>query len=66
VREVIRIYPEIALEIQKELRWWISNPGEIDVGLIKELLDHLAQVRGHIKSFLGKRSVKELSSEAEA
>jgi len=66
VQEVNRIYPEIALEIQKELRWWISNPGEIDVGLIKEFLDHLAQVCGHIKSFLGKRSVKELSSEAEA
>lgn len=66
IREVNRDYPEMALQIRKELRWWVNNPEGIDIELIKDLLDYLAQVHGHIKSFLSKRGVEELSSNAEA
>jgi len=66
IQEVNKNFPEIALEIRKELRWWVSNPRGIDVELIKEFLDYLAQVHGHLESFLGKRKVEELSSNAEA
>jgi uncharacterized protein YutE (UPF0331/DUF86 family)/predicted nucleotidyltransferase len=66
IQEVNKNFPEIALEIQKELRWWMSNPRGIDVELIKEFLDYLAQVHRHLESFLNKRRVEELSSNAEA
>jgi uncharacterized protein YutE (UPF0331/DUF86 family)/predicted nucleotidyltransferase len=66
IQDVNKNFPEIALEIRKELRWWISNPRGIDIELIKELLDYLAQVNGHLESFLSKRRVEELSSNAEA
>jgi uncharacterized protein YutE (UPF0331/DUF86 family)/predicted nucleotidyltransferase len=66
IREVNKNFPEMALEIQKELHWWMDNRGGIDVELIKELLDHLAQVHGHLGSFLSKRRIEELSSNAEA
>lgn len=65
IHEVNKDYPEIALEIQKELRWWINNPEGIDIKLIKELLDHLTQVCKYVESFLSKHSVEELSSDAE-
>jgi uncharacterized protein YutE (UPF0331/DUF86 family) len=66
IQDVNKNFPEIALEIRKELRWWISNPRGVDIELIKELLDYLAQVNGHLESFLSKRRVEELSSNAEA
>jgi len=66
IQEVNKNFPEIALEIQKELHWWISNPRGIDVELIKEFLDYLAQVHRHLESFLNKRRIEELSSNAEA
>ena len=66
IQEVNKNFPEVALEIQKELRWWMDNPRGIDVVLVKALLDHLAQVHGHLALFLSKRRVEELSSKAEA
>jgi uncharacterized protein YutE (UPF0331/DUF86 family)/predicted nucleotidyltransferase len=66
IQEVNKNFPEIALETRKQLHWWMSNPRGIDVELIKELLDYLAQVHRHLESFLNKHRVEELSSNAEA
>lgn len=60
--EVNLKYPEIAHLNRKIIRAWLKNPNSIDIEVIKDRLDYITQLNKHLKTFLEKHSLKDLSN----
>lgn len=64
--EVNTKYPEIAPQIDYLLRKWVSDPDSLDLRVIKDRLDYLAQLREHLETFFKRHKLGDLKEDFEA
>lgn len=59
-------YPEIARQTRGETEEWLRNPGSINLELIRDRLGYLTHLGEHVRLFLGRHRIEELSRDFEA